>query len=106
MVGAEDGGERAAEITISSFCWRLMNVVAQFAESFRLILEVVCNGRLKIIPDSTRLCFIRVHNFYMAIRISKAAREDHWLARAGFGLFVAGLAAWLVALYWAAPLDF
>jgi hypothetical protein len=42
----------------------------------------------------------------MAIRINKAAREDHWLARASFGLFVAGLAACLVALYWTAPLDF
>jgi hypothetical protein len=38
-------------------------------------------------------------------RTNQAARYDHWLARAGFGLFMVGLAASLVALYWTAPLD-
>ena len=28
------------------------------------------------------------------------------LPQAAFGLFVAGLTAWLVGLYWAAPIDF
>ena len=28
------------------------------------------------------------------------------LQQAAFGLFVAGLIAWLVGLYWAAPIDF
>jgi hypothetical protein len=28
------------------------------------------------------------------------------LPQAAFGLFVAGLVAWLVALYWTAPFDF
>ena len=28
------------------------------------------------------------------------------LPQAAFGLFVAGLTAWLVALYWTAPFDF
>jgi uncharacterized membrane protein YhdT len=41
----------------------------------------------------------------MATRINKAAQEDHWLARASFGLAVAALAGWLIALYWAAPLN-
>jgi hypothetical protein len=32
-------------------------------------------------------------------------KKVDWAA-AAFGLFVAGLVAWLVALYWAAPFDF
>jgi hypothetical protein len=75
-------------------------------ENFRQIFAAICDVRLKLIADSTRLSFQQVHTFSMAIRINKAAPEDHWLARASFGLFVAGLAAWLVALYWTAPLDF
>jgi hypothetical protein len=34
------------------------------------------------------------------------ARTDHWLAHAGFGLFVAGLMVCLVALYLGGPVDF
>jgi hypothetical protein len=40
----------------------------------------------------------------MAIRISKAAQGDNWLAQAIFGLILGGLAAWLVVLY-SAPLN-
>jgi len=32
--------------------------------------------------------------------------KDHWLAQAGFGLFMAGLMVWLVALYSGVPVDF
>ena len=40
------------------------------------------------------------------VSVGKAANSDHWLARAGFGLFVVGLAASLVALYLSGPVDF
>lgn len=33
-------------------------------------------------------------------------RQDHWLAQASFGLFVAGLMVCLVALYLGGPVDF
>jgi len=42
----------------------------------------------------------------MAIRINKAAQDDHWLAQTIFGLVVAGLAVSLVVLYLTAPFDF
>jgi len=32
--------------------------------------------------------------------------KDHWLAQATFGLFLAGLAGWLIVLYRDAPLAF
>lgn len=32
--------------------------------------------------------------------------KDRWQAQAVFGLFVAGLMAWLVVLYCGGPLDF
>ncbi len=33
-------------------------------------------------------------------------KNDHWLAQASFGLFVAGLMVCLVALYLGGPVDF
>jgi len=32
--------------------------------------------------------------------------KDHWLVQAGFGLFMAGLMVWLLALYSGVPVDF
>ena len=34
------------------------------------------------------------------------AGEDHWAVQVSFALCVAGLAAWLITLYWSAPVDF
>jgi hypothetical protein len=31
---------------------------------------------------------------------------DHWAVQVSFALCVAGLAAWLITLYWTAPVDF
>jgi hypothetical protein len=42
----------------------------------------------------------------MTTRSKRWARNDHWLARISFGLVVAGIAAWLVNLYWTGPFDF
>jgi len=42
----------------------------------------------------------------MTTRSKRWAQDDHWLARLSFGLVVAGIAAWLVTLYWTGPFDF
>jgi hypothetical protein len=42
----------------------------------------------------------------MAILRKPSAEADHWAVQASFALCVAGLAAWLVALYWTGPVDF
>jgi uncharacterized membrane protein YhdT len=41
----------------------------------------------------------------MATRTIRRVPGDHWLARAAFGLVLAGLATWLVALYLSGALD-
>jgi hypothetical protein len=46
------------------------------------------------------------HTFAMAILHKPSAGVDHWVVQVSFALCVAGLAAWLITLYWTAPVDF
>jgi hypothetical protein len=46
------------------------------------------------------------HTFAMTILRKASAEEDHWAIQVSFALCVAGLAAWLITLYWNAPVDF
>jgi hypothetical protein len=67
-----------------------------------------CAGNLNcflIQLDFARRRFIVFDMVILRGRTNETVRYDHWLARAGFGLFMVGLAASLVALYWTAPLD-
>ena len=71
--------------------------------------------------SSSRLCLTRVVQLvcierafassgsYVAMTTTRSKRwasNDHWLAQVSFGLVVAGIAAWLVTLYWTGPFDF
>jgi hypothetical protein len=46
------------------------------------------------------------HTFAMTILHKPSAGVDHWVVQVSFALCVAGLAAWLITLYWTAPVDF
>jgi hypothetical protein len=46
------------------------------------------------------------HTFAMTILRKQSAGVDHWAVQVSFALCVAGLAAWLIMLYWNAPVDF
>jgi hypothetical protein len=45
------------------------------------------------------------HTFAMTILRKLSAGEDHWVVQVSFALCVVGLAAWLITLYWNAPVD-
>jgi hypothetical protein len=46
------------------------------------------------------------HTIAMTILHKPSAGVDHWAVQVSFALCVAGLAAWLITLYWTAPADF
>ena len=46
------------------------------------------------------------HTFAMTIFRKPSVGVDHWVVQVSFALCVAGLAAWLITLYWNAPVDF
>jgi hypothetical protein len=70
--------------------------------------------RLSPLPTcSSKICMVlepllhrAARTIAMPTRSKRWARNDHWLARISFGLVVAGIAAWLVTLYWTGPFDF
>jgi hypothetical protein len=46
------------------------------------------------------------HTFAMTFLCKPSAGDDHWAVQVSFALCSAGLAAWLITLYWTAPVDF
>jgi len=45
------------------------------------------------------------HTFAMTILRKLSVAEDHWAIQVSFALCLAGLPAWLITLYWNAPVD-
>ena len=75
-----------------------MKILHRFLRSSAVAIKIVFGFNSTLIVGGSYFC----HDDFR----KPSAGEDHWAVQVSFALCVAGLAAWLITLYWNAPVDF
>jgi len=76
----------------------LVKILHRFLQSSAVAIKIIFGFNSTLIVGGSYLA--------MTILRKSSAGVDHWAVQVSFALCVAGLAAWLITLYWNAPVDF